>query len=198
MINQETIHNAPIEEIKPYPKNYLNHDKNIQHIINSIRDFGYLKCSILVDENNILLAGHGTLKALKQLDYKTVPYIAKVSGLSDQQKEAYRIADNSTAKAAKIIDYNLSDIIENTNLFKLDDYGFDYDFLKEQPEYEESFTPNENPFCQTVTFILSNTQKDILDIALDKAKKKEDCKDELNQNEKGNILAAILRKYING
>jgi hypothetical protein len=53
-----------------------------------------------------------------------------------------------------------------------------------------------DPDIQQVTFTLSNEQKDVLDEAMEKAKKNEDCIDEINQNKNGNILAAILRAYV--
>jgi DNA modification methylase len=50
----------------------------------------------LVDECNVLIAGHGRLEAAKLLGMSTIPAIV-ISGLSDAQKRALRLADNRIA-----------------------------------------------------------------------------------------------------
>ena len=47
-----------IEELIPYDKNNKIHDENqIKKIARSIRECGF-RAPILVDENNVILAGH--------------------------------------------------------------------------------------------------------------------------------------------
>jgi ParB-like chromosome segregation protein Spo0J len=47
-----------LEELIPYEKNNKIHDENqIKKIARSIREIGF-RAPILVDENNVILAGH--------------------------------------------------------------------------------------------------------------------------------------------
>jgi DNA modification methylase len=51
---------------------------------------------VLVDEADVLIAGHGRLRAAKELGLAEVPTIT-LTGLSDVQKKALRLADNKIA-----------------------------------------------------------------------------------------------------
>lgn len=80
-------------DLTSHPKNARTHSQEqIEQIINSINEFGWTN-PILIDEHNIIIAGHGRLEAAEILELDEVPCIA-LSGLTDAQKRAYRIADN--------------------------------------------------------------------------------------------------------
>lgn len=84
-----------IEDIKLYEKNAKNHPEwQIEQIKNSIKEFGY-NDPIAIDENNIIVEGHGRYIALKGLGYKEIE-VLKLSHMSDEQKKAYIIAHNKT------------------------------------------------------------------------------------------------------
>nr|DAU57813.1 MAG TPA: ParB protein [Caudoviricetes sp.] len=84
-----------IEDIKLYEKNAKNHPEwQIEQIKNSIKEFGY-NDPIAIDENNIIVEGHGRYIALKELGYKEIE-VLKLSHMSDEQKKAYIIAHNKT------------------------------------------------------------------------------------------------------
>jgi len=86
-----------VNKLKPYEKNSKRHTKKqIEHIKNSIKEFGFLD-PIGIDENNMILEGHGRYQALKQLGYKKVPCV-RITGLTEEQKKAYVIVHNSTNK----------------------------------------------------------------------------------------------------
>ena len=56
-----------IGNLTPNPKNPRNHsNKQVKKIGNSIRNLGF-RNPIQVDENNVVLAGHGRLEAAKWL-----------------------------------------------------------------------------------------------------------------------------------
>lgn len=81
------------DKIKPYRNNPRKHtEKQITQIINSIKEFKFNN-PILIDEKNILIAGHGRLLAAQHLKLKSVPVI-QLTHLTEAQKKAYRIADN--------------------------------------------------------------------------------------------------------
>jgi ParB-like chromosome segregation protein Spo0J len=79
--------------IKPYENNPRVHkSKQVKQLVNSIEKFEFNN-PILVDENNVIIAGHGRLLAAEHLKMDKVPVI-RLEHLTEAQKKAYRIADN--------------------------------------------------------------------------------------------------------
>lgn len=86
-------------QLKPYAKNARTHSgKQLRQIANSIRQFGFTN-PILIDETNMILAGHGRVEAAKQLDIKKVPCI-RLGSMTSAEKRAYVLADNKLAENA--------------------------------------------------------------------------------------------------
>ena len=82
--------------LKPDPRNARTHPKRqIEQLVRSIREFGFTN-PVLIDEANVLIAGHGRLRAAKELGVETIPTI-QLEGLSEAQKKALRLADNKIA-----------------------------------------------------------------------------------------------------
>lgn len=93
---QRVIEYLPIDQVKPAPGNPRKHTKNqTKAIAGSITEYGETN-PLLIDENGELLAGHCRRDAFALLGYRTVPCI-RIPGLTDEQKRAYRIADNRLA-----------------------------------------------------------------------------------------------------
>lgn len=79
-----------------YEKNARTHSpEQVTQISKSISEFGFTN-PILVDEKNIIIAGHGRLAAAQQLELKQVPIIV-LAGLTEVQRRAYILADNKIA-----------------------------------------------------------------------------------------------------
>lgn len=125
----EILNEIALKILKPYPKNPFDHSGNINDIANSLRDFGYNKISIGVDENNVLLYGHGTLAAAKLLGWTTIPHVAKISGLTEDQKKIYRVADNTTSMSSKIISKMLKEEFSHQLSFDFESYGMPEEYL---------------------------------------------------------------------
>lgn len=66
--------NIAIDNIKPYSKNPRNNDKAVDYVARSIKEFGF-KVPIVIDKNNVIVAGHTRYKASKQLGLKDIPCI---------------------------------------------------------------------------------------------------------------------------
>jgi len=82
-----------VEDIIPYSKNAKEHPKQqIEQIINSIKEFGF-NDPIAIDENNVVIEGHGRLMAIKKIGYNEVDCI-RLEHLNEMQKKAYIIAHN--------------------------------------------------------------------------------------------------------
>jgi DNA modification methylase len=93
------IEEIPVAALKPYARNARRHSKTqVKQIVASFKEFGIIN-PIIVDEANNILAGHGRLEAAKTAGIAIVP-IVRVTGLTEGQKRAYRIADNRIAENA--------------------------------------------------------------------------------------------------
>jgi hypothetical protein len=88
-----------LETIRPNPRNSRTHSKKqIRQIAASILAHGFLGL-IVIDENCIILAGHGKYLAAKLLGMPSVPTL-QVIGLTDVQKRTFVIADNKISENA--------------------------------------------------------------------------------------------------
>lgn len=88
--------NYPIDDLVPYVRNSRTHsDEQITQIMASIEEFGFTN-PILIDEDSVIIAGHGRLLAAQRLGLEAVPII-RLSGLSHVQRRALVIADNKIA-----------------------------------------------------------------------------------------------------
>lgn len=88
-------HLAP-ETLRPWPGNARTHSKKqVRQIADSIRTFGFTN-PVLIDESNMILAGHGRVAAAKLLGLATVP-CRHISTMTAAQKRAYVLADNKLA-----------------------------------------------------------------------------------------------------
>jgi DNA modification methylase len=91
--------NLPIEQIRPNAQNSRTHSKKqIGRIAASIRELGFA-APVLVDEHNVLIAGHGRLEAAKSIGMVSIPAIV-IDGLSEAKKRALMLADNRIAQSA--------------------------------------------------------------------------------------------------
>lgn len=80
-------------KLKPHPKNSRRHTaRQIDMIAASIEEFGFAK-PVLIDEDDTIIAGHGTVQAAIKLGMAQVP-VSVARGWSDEDKRAYLIADN--------------------------------------------------------------------------------------------------------
>lgn len=88
-----------INSINPDPRNARTHPKRqIEQVKASITEFGFAN-PILVDAEGLIIAGHGRLRAAKDLGLSEVPTIV-IKGLSEAQVRALRLADNKIALGA--------------------------------------------------------------------------------------------------
>lgn len=87
----------PLTSIKPYSGNARQHSaRQIAQIERSIQSFGFMN-PIIIDTNNVIVAGHGRCAAATNLSLAHVPVI-RVEHLSDAEVRAYRLADNKLAE----------------------------------------------------------------------------------------------------
>lgn len=129
-----------VEDLKPYEKNAKKHPaEQVEHIANSIREFGWQQ-PIVLDRNNVVVIGHGRLMAAKSLNLETVPCVY-ADGLTDEQINALRLADNKTNESEW--DFDMLGL-ELDGILDLDMtmFGFMDTVEEEEPEVvEDDFEP---------------------------------------------------------
>lgn len=85
-----------INELVMYENNPRKNDEAVKYVANSIKEFGF-KVPIIVDKDNVIVAGHTRLKAAKKLKIEKVPCIV-ADDLTEEQIRAFRLADNKVAE----------------------------------------------------------------------------------------------------
>jgi len=116
-----------VTELKAYEKNPRKNDNAVEPVAESIKEFGF-KVPIIIDKDNVIVAGHTRLRAAKRLKLKTVPCIV-ADDLTPQQIKAFRLADNKVSEFADW-DMNLLTLELKEIDLDMDLFGFDED-LKE-------------------------------------------------------------------
>ena len=85
-----------IERLIPYSANARRHSQaDIDKIVASILKWGWTNPP-LVDEHGVLIAGHLRVAAAARMELKSIPVIV-ARGWSEEEKQAYRLADNELA-----------------------------------------------------------------------------------------------------
>lgn len=82
-----------VADLIPYEFNNKVHDsEQVNRIANSIREFWFTQ-PLVVDQNNVVIIGHGRLLAAMKLGMETVP-VLKIENLTETQIKKLRILDN--------------------------------------------------------------------------------------------------------
>lgn len=120
-----------LKNIYPYEHNVRKNDNAVDSVIKSIEQCTYI-APIIVDENNVILAGHTRYKALKKLGHIECQCIVK-DGLTEEQKKKYRLLDNKTSELSDWDFDLLSDELDGLDFGDLElDWGIDEEIEPQQ------------------------------------------------------------------
>lgn len=122
-----------IADLKRYEKNNKKHpEKQLIKIVASIKEYGF-KNPVLIDKNNVIIAGHGRTLAAERMGMEEVPCI-DCSDLNSKQVKALRLMDNKSAELAEWDFDNIKAELEELKLeeFDIDLTGFDMSDLQEK------------------------------------------------------------------
>ena len=129
------IETVEITQVKPYPDNPRKiSDKAVDKVALSLKEFGWQQ-PIVVDEKNVIVAGHTRHRAAEKLGFREVPILRAV-GLSDEKIRAYRFMDNrSHEESSWDWDKAVKEISELIDQNQIDEklLGFDegeFDYIK--------------------------------------------------------------------
>lgn len=130
---QLKIELLPIEELREYENNAKLHPpEQVDQIVKSIEQFGF-NDPIAIDEDNVVIEGHGRLMALKQMGEKNAPII-RLAHLSEQQKKAYILAHNKLTMNTGFDEELLRIELESILDIDMEDFGFELELAEiEQP-----------------------------------------------------------------
>lgn len=144
MNSRLTVVYEDINLLKPYKHNAKIHtEEQVGQIKKSIKEFGF-NDPIAVDEENVIIEGHGRLMAAKELGMKEVPVIF-LYGLTDQQKKAYILAHNQLTMNTGFDMDVLADEINRITAFNMEDFGFDLSAIGEEEKNPEDVVEDEPP-----------------------------------------------------
>lgn len=131
---------AHIDEIQAYEKNAKEHPREqIEQIKKSILEYGN-NDPIAVDENNVIIEGHGRYIALRELGYDTVEII-RLEHMTEEQKKAYRLVHNKLTMNSDFDFDLLEKELAELTAFDVDMslFGFDESIFEEaMPDFGEA------------------------------------------------------------
>lgn len=126
-----------LKDLIPYENNAKLHPlEQIEQIKQSILQFGF-NDPIGIDENNMILEGHGRYEALKDLGWKECDCI-RIDKLTDQEKKAYILAHNKLTMNTDF-DYGiLNDELNEIFDIDMEQFGFEYELFDEDEEKQKN------------------------------------------------------------
>lgn len=110
-----------VKELIPYANNPRRNKNAVGKVADSIKSFGF-NVPIIINKDNIILAGHTRFEAAKTLQMEKVPCYV-IEDLDEAKERAFRIADNKTNEFADW-DYSLLQV-EIEELYRMDCKGFE-------------------------------------------------------------------------
>ena len=133
-----TVETILINELQLDPNNARKHSvKNINAICESLKLFGQRK-PIVVDSNNVVVAGNGTVEAASKIGWKGVSAVRIPSDWDNEKIKAYALADNKTAELAEwntdILLEQLSELGDNA--WDISKLGFEMPELKVEEDFD--------------------------------------------------------------
>tara|TARA_R100001440_G_scaffold7442_1_gene14591 strand:+ start:8977 stop:9555 length:579 start_codon:yes stop_codon:yes gene_type:complete len=183
------------DEVVPYFQNpRVISETAINEVAKSIKQHGFQQC-IVIDENNVVVAGHTRLLAAKQLGMEEVP--CKIYKDSEDQINAYRLADNKVGELTtwedKTLQIELDKLTgmevagfqpEQMDFVQFDDSQSNVDIEEPQAGYHASDLTQLVP----ITFYLDREDREEI------MEKLEKVRDNENLQTKSNALLFIMRK----
>jgi ParB family transcriptional regulator, chromosome partitioning protein len=201
-----------IKELTPDPENRRKHNpRNLGMVTDALHQVGAAR-SIVIDEDNVILAGNGVTEAAAEAGITKVQVIdvdgetlvaVRRTGLTPEQKRALAIYDNRTAELAEWDAEQLQADLDAG--LSLEPWFSDQEqatALADKPASDDwnkaiGTLPNgeKSPF-QQMTFTLSDEQAEQVKAALDASKALGPFVDTGNENSNGNALARVCETFL--
>jgi len=175
-------------DLIPHPENPRTHSEaQVWEIANIIKKIGYIN-DIVIDENDMVLSGHGRTLAAQKLGMKTIPCI-RVYGLTAAEKRIYCVADNKIALNAEwdeeLLKVNIEEILKSEEI-DMRSFGFtiedlrsmdvdvssyfdgtdgdrDSEFMPKLPDEDQDLSAKEKDLLLIVKFEDEDQQQELFD-----------------------------------
>jgi ParB family transcriptional regulator, chromosome partitioning protein len=179
-------------------------DRSADLIKESLERYGAAR-SIVIDEENRILAGNGTVEGAKAAGIKNLRIIdtegdeiiaIRRTGLSEDEKVGLALADNRTSDLSEWDQEMLHHLSKEHDLAPWFEQT-DLDSLLEDAEaaFPELDDGDKQPF-QQMAFTLHDDQAVIVQEALTKAKTMGNFDESINENSNGNALARVAELFL--
>lgn len=150
MLNKKIVEKN-INDIIPYENNPRHNENAVDAVANSIKEFNFQN-PIIIDKDNVIIAGHTRLRAARKLGLEKVPCIV-ADDLTPEQVKAFRLADNKVGELAGWDFLKLDEELSHLNI-DMSAYGFepveevDMDsFFESKEESEEKEEKKKTVVC---------------------------------------------------
>lgn len=196
-----------IQDLKSDHKNARKRtDRSSSLIKQSLEKFGAAR-SIVIDEENRILAGNGTIEGAKAAGIKNLRVIetdgkeiiaVKRIGLTEEDKVGLALADNRTSDLSDWDAEMLKQLSEEQDLepwFEENDLAALFGDVVEEVEFPELESGDKEPF-QKIHFVLHDEQVALVQTALAKAKELGSFENPINENSNGNALARVVELFL--
>lgn len=118
MVPNLQIVEIPLTTIQPYWRNPRDYEQTLPALIKSIERYGF-NVPLVVDKDNILVAGHARYKALQALGYEKAPCVV-VEHLSPKEIQEIRLLDNRVQEFStwdqKKLASSLQDVVSGSDV----------------------------------------------------------------------------------
>ena len=189
-----------LSEIIPNPSNPRHiAPEALEKLKNSIKEFPKMMKlrPIIVDSNNVILAGNMRYRALLELGYKQVPdeYVRKADELTEDEKRRFIIADN-----VGFGQWDFEVLAVDWDSGELADWGLEIGADYQADQFGEGFDlpdGDKAPF-QQITFTLADAQAENIKAAIERIKQTDEYKfmeTGGNENTNGNAIALIVEQW---
>lgn len=159
------IINIELKKIKQYENNPRKNDEAVGPVAESIKEFGF-KVPIIVDKDNVIVAGHTRYKAAKRLKLKEVPCIV-ADDLTEEQIKAFRLADNKVGEIAEW-DYNILELeLDGISNIDMSLFNFDMNSIEDNFDTDFELPDGDTPSTRTITLSLAEEQYQICMACID-------------------------------
>ena len=112
-----------LDDLIPYENNPRDNTQAIEKVQASIDAFDF-RNPIQVDKNKVIICGHTRFYAAKRLGLEVVPVIIQAD-MTEEEADAYRLADNKTQEFALWDDDKLNEELDKIKNINLSDFGFE-------------------------------------------------------------------------
>jgi ParB family chromosome partitioning protein len=207
------VDTGQLSDLKPDPENARAHNpRNVGMIEDALHEIGAAR-SIVVDEDDVVLAGNATVEAAAAAGIERVVFVdadgetlvaVRRRNLTPEQKRRLALYDNRTAELAtwdldRILALSDGDVLDG--LFSDDEIEWMLDGMG-VPDADDwagamGALPDgdKSPFEQ-MTFTLHTAQADVVRAALKASKDAGEFGETGNGNSNGNALARICESYV--